>query len=483
MKRRLTLLAAALAIICIKLPAQEQLGIGISNYGGINALLLNPANSQTLPTRWDANLLAFGHFFDNNYLFLENTRLLDLWPGIANTEIRAVLEAENRSAPAGSPVLDFYENEQLKYGRSLTSVLGPSLLLHIDESRSVGLFTRLRAALDIRDLPPTLDYYRYNLHPFEVPLSMEPMQGSALLWSEIGLNYALHQSGYTGDWSFGLSLKWLQGYESAYARNHKAFNLTQFPDNQLSGDPLHISYGLASTALSHAQWRPRVNGHGLGIDAGVVYTIPGYGAQPYRWRLGASLLDFGFIRFHRSAEQHVLRTEATRVIQIDALEIPTEMGDVGDALQNLSTQLLDNPAASLASQGLTMGLPTGFSAQADWCATPALFINATIVQSIAIQDIAPRRNNLLAITPRLEMRWVEIAAPISWLNWQHWRTGLAARAGWLWFGTDDLASIFKKADFQRTDFYVALKLNPGLFQSSLQGRQTTRKGRVSCPAF
>lgn len=492
MRRLIYLLITIIYLPAANLLAQEQLGIRTSNYGGVNSLLLNPANSQTMPFAWDANLLEAGLFFENNYAFVENFRLLDALKMPDNVELRPLLEEDNATPPAGSLIMDFYRIDAngTSHAGFLTSVMGPSLALRVGEAHTVGLFTRARAFLNTFEIPSSLGYYEYNNQPFETAIEIDPASGSALAWSEIGLNYAYHGLTSNGELSFGASLKFLQGYEAVYIRNNSYFELTQLRDNRLQGTAVDFNYGFASTGLDSDEWSLQRNGGGVGVDLGVVYTFTDDADLPYRWKLGASILDLGAVRFNKSAQKHAIRTADLREMSLDEYNQFTDAGDLDSILQVFSRQILQDPDASLVRDVFAMQLPTALSIQADVALLPSLFVNATIVQAVPVSRISIRRNSIAALTPRIESRWLELAVPVSLLDWTHFRVGASARLGFLYFGTEDFSSIFQQQEsFDSTDFYIAIKLNP--FQLGNGGGSKGKsarlrgkgKGDVKCPVW
>lgn len=489
-----TTLLATFLVLCTSIRAQEQLGIRTSNYGGVNSLLLNPANSHASPFSWDANLIEIGQFFDNNYGFVENFRLLDLLQNPDGAELRPLLDKNDKTAPPGSLIIDFYRSKEPKQVHSLTQVMGPSLLLRLNEYNAIGFFTRLRAMVDARKVPATLGYYEYNLQPFDQSLLVESFHGNALVWSEMGVNYAHRTETSNGLLSIGGSVKFLQGYESVYIRNNTNFELTQLRDNRLRGTPVNFSYGFASSALENEQWQPQRNGSGAAIDLGFVYTAGDEQSSAYRWKIGASLLDLGLIRFTKASQAHEIRTNEIQEVALNNFQNFTTPESLDSILQEVSNQLLKNPNASLQNRSFSMWLPAGLSVQAEVNIFPSLFVNATVVQSIPLGKNNVRRNSIAALTPRFETRWLELAAPITLLNWQSFRTGFYTRLGFFAFGTEDFNSIFKKSNFDSTDFYITIKLNPfnivkggKEYRSGWGGRNNKRirakNGGVKCPSF
>lgn len=480
--KRIRFLCGILIVLNLPLLAQEQLGIRTSNFGGVNSLLLNPANSQTLPFNWDANLLEFGQFFSNNYAFIEDFRLLDVFSNPQNIKIRS-LSRENQNLTERDVIVDFYQGDAQRRANILTQVMGPSFLYQLSETHSIGFFTRARMMLGAV-APAALGYYEYNNHPFDETFAVDVFSGSVLAWSEIGLNYAYHSLTSAGELSFGASLKILQGYEAGYIRNNNLFNLTQLRDNRLQGSAVDFQYGFASSGIETTDWQPQRNGGGLGLDLGMVYAFTDDSDRPYRWKLGLSLLDVGAIRFKQSAESHAIRTTDISEIIVEEFEIFQDISDLDEVARITSEQLLQDPNASLEDRAFTMQLPTALSIQADIALLPTFFVNATLVQPVSISKIAVRRTSIAAITPRFESPWFELAVPISVLDWQSFRAGASVRLAFFYLGTEDLGSIFQKQEnFDSTDFYLAIKLNPFGFGNGNALDKSRGKSNVKCPAW
>jgi hypothetical protein len=96
----------------------------------------------------------------------------------------------------------------------------------------------------------------------------------------------------------------------------------------------------------------------------------------------------------------------------------------------------------------------------------------------------------LAVVPRYEQRWFSFSLPIVLNDWRSLRMGVAARLGFLYLGTDNVGSFFKKEKLTGGDFYAGLKINAfSLGQrekrgyhrddgSTARGRQ--KRGKIKC---
>jgi hypothetical protein len=66
---------------------------------------------------------------------------------------------------------------------------------------------------------------------------------------------------------------------------------------------------------------------------------------------------------------------------------------------------------------------------------------------------------ILAVTPRFESHWWGASLPLSILNYEQVRVGLAARLAFFTIGTDHLLSFLGQKKLSGTDFYLSLKIN------------------------
>lgn len=493
---RLVILIATILLESTFALAQEQIGMRTSNYAGVNGLTLNPASSLTSPFQWDVNLLEFGQFFDNNYLFVENFRLLDALNLPNKGALRPDLEKNDLPTPTDRFVVDFYRSKNGTFrGDVLTHGLGPSLMLRLGDASVVSVYTRARFAFNARKVPGVLGYYEYSELPYEQPFEVEPFKLDFMAWSELGLSYANIAETEYGERSFGATIKILQGFEGAYAGLDQAMTFQQIRGNRLIGEPGSASYAFANPAVTDSVWQPQQQGGGVAVDLGLVYTILG-DDDSYRWKIGFSLLDLGAVRFSKSAERHKVVVSDSTSINFTEFEQFNNIDDLDSIARVFSRQTMKDPNASLLGNAFSMWLPTALSGQVEFAVTPSLFLNATIVQGIPLAKNTIRRSSVAAFTPRFEKRWFEAALPISILNWKTMRSGLAVRLAFFWFGTEDLGSIFKKSDFDSTDFYFAVKVNP--FKLNLHQSDKNRSGgrdrkqpkikargnaNVKCPTF
>ncbi len=478
------------SLLCLLLPvfafSQEHLGLRLENYAGASSFSINPAGNLTNPLPWDINLAGAGLYLDNNYGFIKNTSVIDLWKHADEAAFIMAQNVDNNFA-MDEYIVDFYDDGDKRFFSFNSFVAGPSLAIKVHENHSLGFFTNLRASASTLDLPNEFSYYKYDSRPFFEPFSAEPFTGALITWLEVGLNYATKIPTYTGFFGAGFNLKKLTGYEAGYIENLQPWTHTKLPGDNISVGDSHGNYGLTTSNLQESDYGLTPNGSGVGFDIGLLYVIQEY-TEGYKWRFSASLLDIGFIDFDKNAQAHT--TENPNTFQLnfrdfDDFEYPQEAEEI---LQFFSSEALGDSLASQTGDRFKLSLPTAINLQADYSFTENIYLNGLLMHRFPTGQLSPRRESLLALTPRYEHRWFSVSMPISLLNWQEVRTGLAARLGFLVIGSDKVGSLFRKADFTGSDVYFAIKFNYihlglNLFNRSDAGRKKRYGSRKKAKCY
>ncbi|NJN35193.1 MAG: hypothetical protein HC817_14020 [Saprospiraceae bacterium] len=302
-------------------------------------------------------------------------------------------------------------------------------------------------------MPRIANFYEFRRQEALLDFEVDPFKGATMAWAEVGLNYARNFGSDTeGGLTIGGSIKYLQGFQGFYAEN-----ASEALARRLSKDSLRGEAFRAETAFTtnYTDGEPSINGSGVGIDLGMVLTVPSDdNDKPYSWRLGGALLDLGRIYFSKNAEVHGLTLREPIVLSSQDFENLDANDPREDAFNRFNQNILGKLDSTLKGSSFAIGLPTALSLQADYAFTKEIFINATLMQRLATGKSALSRDNLLAITPRYETRWLGASLPISFYNWQQMRVGFAARLAFLTIGTDHLFSWIGNGELTGTDFIL-----------------------------
>lgn len=470
------------------LVAQEQLGFHTDNYAGINAVWLNPAGHANSPFQWDINLAEGAFFLENNYFKLTPFRLPD-FNKITLDDIVYGPDVKDPSELAPNAViLDFVDNGRKRFASVSGHLMGPSFFVRLNETSTIGLTTAMRMAGSGSGITDNLGYYPYFSRPFYEAFQVNKFSLGLMTWSEAGLNYMHQVETGDGELSIGATVKYLMGYDGAFLYSDRDFLLTKIPGDTLMANTVNFNYGYTTSNISMEPYQVSRNGSGVGFDLGFVYTVKDYD-DGYTWKIGASLIDIGKIKFTKNTKEHLVNSSELVVLATEGFQNIENPEVFESKLGYFSEQLLGDSTLSLVDDQFGMWLPGAISVQFDYSFTPNFFVNAAVMQGIALGGVGVRRGSLLAVTPRFEHRWFGAALPLSIYNWQDVRVGLAARLAFFTVGTSNLGSVFRQTTFTGSDFYFAVKINP--FDLGLGGRskghKTTRKHKslrgVKCYEF
>lgn len=467
-----------------QMAAQEQIGLRLGNYTGINAVHINPAWAVGSSFDWDVNIIAAGGFATTNYAFVENARLPQLWSG-SDILWRPDLTSD---VPIDSSALiaDAFPGSNNRYAFGKTFITLPSVLFRV-KGHTLGISMRMRAEGAFPKVPGTLSYYALDTLDIGDRLIVDPFKGAAMAWSEIGLTYG---NSFVIDSErridFGVSLKYLQGYEGYYFQNTNPIDLTWSLQDTATLQSLDARLGYATNIQfnedgSTQDYQFQRNGSGWSMDLGASYVIMDQQTGKPRLRLGVALLDVGKINFRSNAAAHQLRIDSSFLVNLNDYENI----DTREELVTLaSSQVFGDSSESLVADQFALWLPTAISLQADFAVHQNVYVSASWVRRLTVGEQGVQRANSLAITPRFETRALEAGVPMSWTNGRQFRMGTYVRLGPLTMGTDKLGGwLTKQNTLNGADFYVALKVNPFWNNNGGKSRSRGKSGQVKCYNF
>lgn len=454
--------------------SQEQLGMRLERYSGIYSATINPANTADNPNNWEVSLFTAETFFENNYAFLRKTSLQH---ALRNTDkIVSVTDTSRENPPPSDAILLDYFNATRKMRAVVqTRVTGPGFSFRFGENNVVGLTTAFRTEVSSYKIPEILAYRTVSDLPRNEAINIPPVGFTGMVWGEIGLHYSRSNTDSDVHTAWGVSPKLLLGYEGFYTRARSRFDYTQRQGDTVAFGSANWDYALTTGNLANTDnVKLRKQGSGFGLDAGYTWAKPGVNDEDgYAWRVGVSLTDLGFVRFHDTAEKHHIAFDT--LLTVSGASFP-QRDNVSDILKDVSSAFLSDPNASLRGNSFAIGLPTALSVQFDAQLVKNIFVSGLIVQRVPLLKYSIKRPNTLAIVPRFEHRWASFSLPIVLSDWQSLRVGAAARLGWLYIGSDNLGSFFKKERLTGADMYIGLKINA--FSLHFKENNRSREGNA-----
>ncbi|MBR9921837.1 MAG: hypothetical protein GYB31_13435 [Bacteroidetes bacterium] len=487
MRKGLILIFLLLAVVPIF--GQTQLGLRLSNYSGVQGLQLNPAHNLVSRQSWEAWLGGVEMFVDNDYGFLEESSLLELWR--ARNDASASLYERPELNPGEQPsgenvfIIDYYPGERKRYVNVLGRISGPGFMVSLESGHTFGAFSNLRFGGGSHQVPAGFSYFPYFDQKFFESFVVEPFTGAAMLWGEIGINYGFSMDTYDGKIGFGANFKYLPGFEGFYFKSSEQVDFTKYPDDVFTSNLAQLRFGYTNSNLDPNNLSIRMTGGGFGLDLGMIYTIDGYEDYP-AWRFGASITDIGSVTFRDFAKPQVVNADSLIQVDGNAFDFFDGVDDIPRAVRVFSQQTLQDSLISSAGNQYQIWTPAALNLSADYAVNDYLFVNATLIQRLPIGDVRLSRDNILAITPRLEHKWFDVSMPIVLLNYNQLHLGLSARLGVLHLGTDNLFSLIGQSDLTGMDFYMGVKIPGFLVQTegSVPPARKRRGGRrVKCYEF
>lgn len=464
--------------------AQEQLGLRLDNYAGINATLFNPAAHTTMPFSWDLNIIEGDQFIDNNYAFVRNAKVGDLF----NENLDIVLGSK---VGADTPLkldqyaVDFFDDGKKRYVYNLSRYVGPSFFIRIAGQHYIGLVTGGRFLVGGNGISDNFSYYPFNKKPDFEEFNIEPFRLGVMGFEEIGLNYAFKKQTGAGSFAFGITAKYLRGYEAAFVYNSKSYTMARLPENSLFGDDINFEFGYTNGIIQEDVTRLKPLGTGFSIDLGMVYTI-GEEEGRYDWKFSAALIDIGQINYNKQTSLHAVNPGVGSIVNSSNYSFFDAAQEVDQVVELFSLQTLGDNNASLVGDAFSMWLPSRLNLSIDRAITNDIYMSMVVMQTISPSSRTVPNGNLIAFVPRFERRWFGASMPVSVYNLQKFHVGLSLRLPFLTIGTDHLGSWVSRSNLSGSDIYVAFKINPfqiGGGGASPFGNNAKGKDNIPCYKF
>lgn len=468
------------------LRAQQLLGLSSSNFAGTNSIYANPSSIADARHAFYLNLFTADVTVTNNYFSYDGPYSpIKLFMEELPLELEYLKENKN-----GKP--------KLMYGSA--EVRGPSFMLRLSPKHSFGVSTRFRAGMQVNNLSENLA----RLIKVEDGGTAEDLINqisedntfnlNANAYAELGFTYArvlvnnekhFLKAGFTAK-------KLAGGYSAFFTNAGTKFRLveetgtgsdTNANDYVLEIDRINGQYAyVKEDALEDLTASDAINmftdgnvpGKGWGGDIGFTYEyrpniekyrfmMDGEEVQDeqknkYKVRIGVSLMDVGGITYKNPSQvvgYNVVRENVR--LRFSDFDDASGSEEIAEELRQ-SFNLTD--ADRLTS--FTSSLPTALNINVDYHLAGPLYVNTTLVQGLKKKDaIGMRQNSLLAITPRAEMKALELAFPIALQNnYSVFTVGAMVKLGPFFIGSDNIGGAFNMGDPYGANLYAGLSVLP-----------------------
>jgi len=476
------ILLALLTLLCLgQAQAQQSLGLTGSNYSGTHGIFLNPASIADSRLGFYLDLVSVQAGATNNYsrLPLGVSKFNDL---------------DNDSFMKRS-------NGQSKFANILAQAQVLSFMVKMSPVHSFAFTNRVRFGISGNGVSEQLANVIFD-GADEKDLIGQSYSGvrfnmNVNAYKETGLTYA-RVIKVTPDYTLkgGITINRLHGITSAYIVSKDLdFSVSEIPDNQedptiLNIQRINMQYAyVPSDVYDNALENTSIGtffgkglpGRGWGVNLGVTFEKPEIrsnvkegkqlidslkavhkgGAKPklskmtnnYRYRVGVSLMDIGSIRYKGNSIRSYDISRTNKEIALNDLS-----GSLDDITGTINRAL--NVNETEVKNSFTTGLPTALQVNFDYHLTGKLYVNTVWVQNLRGKyATGMRQTSMLAVTPRLEMRWFEIALPVALAgNYRNLTLGTYIKAGILHVGSDNIAGILGMGKTYGLDIYTGLHI-------------------------
>jgi predicted nucleic acid-binding Zn-ribbon protein len=488
MKRLLTLLT----LMCLLGPARQalaQLPLGnvSGNYNATQSMLLNPA--QVYPDRNRVYIHGWNYAaeFNNNLVRFE--RPFSLWNWTGNDLRLANMEAME---PGKDRYLNYLSTSQIlsfsfryarnhAFGFSTRTVQGISMVGVGDALSLIG-----RNGLDTslangpgRGLMRNRDYTNGAFS-----LNTDNYQEFSFTFGWASGRNSRHflKTGFTGKVLIGFGAAHVSGRDLDFRFNSRDTLLLRSGSYRTG----HTGEASVNNALSNplGLWFNEVSGAGLGLDLGFTYEyrpeklrgkrnrwncLPDDN-RDYRFRLGASVSDIGFITYSGASTREVTLSNQIWRINPGLMQQRYDVfqPDRFDAVDNDFTDALGTNVKE--SEAFTTFTPASFNAQLDYNIGNGWHLGGHWVQNLRSKEgIGLQKMSQVSLVPRYERENFEFGMPLSLTgNYSRFTWGLYGRWGPFILGSDNLGGLSGMAfngQFTGSSFYggVRFKLNPCWF--------------------
>lgn len=462
---------------------QEQLGLHLENHSGINAISVNPSNSFLTSYSWDFNIASAGVFFKNDYAFAKNTNTLKIVNHLKtlNFQIDSSYQ-ENNYAPE-LLAIDFYNRKKESYVVFSGNMTGPSISIKLNKKSSIGFISRLRFLGGTSKIPLELNYYTFYNRPFSQTFQLSEINAGFISWQEYGINSVQQIQSYPFIALLGATVKYLSGNEAMYFKLKSGALFKQLHGDSLAiSDRFNLEYGYTNTSINSNRLKFKNNGFGLGLDIGATFVL-GEKLNDYKFRLGISILDLGFIRFNNNSSTYKINVDSTTVVDLNQFKEIRQLSDLESINAKLSSEILKNSDKSFDKNSFNLMTPTALSVQIDYSISKLFYIQAFLLQRIKPRNQAVTRPNIFAISPRIEHGWFSFSPSMVIYDWKAIHLGTSIRLAYLIIGSDNLSGLIKDIpEYTGSDIYVGLKFNPlALGRKNKYGKNLNRK--IKCYKF
>lgn len=482
-------LLPALSLLVNVVLAQNYQAIHGSPYAGSLAVGNNPASIVHVPYAWDITPLSVQFKQTTNAVQIDKFSYLS---SPANAEVSPSKGAKKRFV---------FANQDIRLLNTRINLSSKTAIAFGANIRNYG-YAKVSGTNWQDTIISLRDFMKINIS--NLPLSG---QGTGSTWAELFATYA-HTIIDDGDriLNAGITLKLNRSLAGGYAMA-QSVSYAQVPGINVPGYILldgNLVYGYsanfdnisgANTTAANQKSFLQNSYSSLGADFGLEYILltsednDAAGEYAYDTKIGISMMDVGINKFRYGNESRLAIAGKTGITDTLIQRKFSTIGTLSGFNDSLATIV---NSSNRISGDFHIYQPARVVVNIDQHITDNIFINAEltipILPVIAKNSMFIKDMNLLAITPRWELKSLGAYFPILINNQKQVWLGGAFKAGPILLGTHNLANLFSKNKSQTGGLYLALTIRPGKKyerQAHYPKDKEDKKGKrgLECPKF
>lgn len=452
---------------------QSNIGLLQDNYSGAAGLANNPANSADSRFKFHMHILGFSGLAMNNYFQTD-------MPYSGYGLMRPSTIPSQYQTPFGNPVFNNSFITERRNGKDIYSFADIrtsafEMLFSSKDGQGFHGGFQVRTHVNVNSLEQdvlktfmedlgTLESNKANqTRLLDQTITGKNMRMSALAYSQFSLGYSrVIQEDDINFWKMGATVHRNTGLGGTYLNvREMRYTLIGYDSLIMHDADLEFAiinegyYDNSDRRLNDYFGKSRLGG-GFGLDLGVVYEHrPDFKSQKYKigkktysdrseniykWKVAASILDFGYVNFKNN--ENIFQQ---RVTSFSDENIP--FYNFNDASQWSSSGDVDSfinaffPVSN-RNNSFRMITPARLNLNVDYKYQDNWYLSAGYQQTLVMPMArGARLPNILSAGVRYETRWYTIAVPVSFSRFYNIvNTGLYARAGIFYIGTDNLGA-------------------------------------------
>jgi hypothetical protein len=459
--KKFIFLASLIVLVAATAHGQLYYGVATSNWGGLNALYLNPANIADNRDKITIEVLSVNAGVNNN-LGTINTS------GGINSFIKRV---SNGSGNTADNIFNYSGRNTFSLVAPYGEVRGPGFMVNINHRHSIAVTTRMRVINQFNNFDQSLYHLITNpttvINNGNINLTSKNFNWTAQYWNEIGISYAIvllekgkHQlkagvtARYLGGYGFvsvkgkNLNVGYSSNKDSLYATNTDL----EYSSNIATANSAFTN-GFSAGNIP-GDFFSLKDGHGIGGDIGVVYeyrpdtTKNGYdmdgkhnisdpSKNRYKLRISASVMDIGVLTYGSNVTS---TANITGNGYITGNGLSQNVNDY-NSFKNYAIKQGFTVDTGYASRKLH--LPTALLLSADYNVYKWVYVNATFAGNLVNrQDYGNSIYSQITVTPRYDVRTFSLGIPITYsMLANDVKVGLGLRYTGFFIGSDDMLAL------------------------------------------